>query len=110
MRVVNEHGAVHMTARSFSFCHGDGDRRHKTRRGGTTESMAEFKVGTVSPAGLIGAGLKAPSFPSFGRDYEGAVEGEQSVRLSPATARRENPHPFEAIPQPPNHEETEDSL
>ena len=35
------------------------------------------------------------------------MEGEQSVRLSPATARRENPHPFEAKPQPPNHEETE---
>ena len=35
------------------------------------------------------------------------MEGKQSVRLSPATARRENPHPFEAKPQPQNHEETE---
>ena len=70
----------------------------------------DFRVRTVRPTGLIGAGLKTPSFPSFGRDYEGAVEGEQSVRLSPATARRENPRPFEAKPQPPNHEETEDSL
>ena len=110
MRVVNEHAAAHMTARSFSFCHGNGQRRHQTRRGGTTESVAEFKVGTVSPAGLIGAALKPPSFPPFGRENVGAVEGEQSVRLSPATARRENPHPFESDPQPPKHEETEDSL
>ena len=69
-----------------------------------------LKRGTVSPVDLIRHALKPPSFPSFGRDYEGAVVGEQSVRLSPATARRENPRPFEAIPQPPNREETEDSL
>ena len=107
MRVVNAHAAEHMTARSFSFCHGADQCRHETRRGGTTGSMADFGVRTDSHAGLIRDGLKPPSFPSFGRDYEGAVVGEQSVRLSPATARRENPHPFEAKPQPPNHEETE---
>lgn len=101
MRVVNEHAAAHMTARSFSFCHGDGDRRHQTRRGGTTESMADFRVVTVSPLPRKRAGLKTPSFPSFGRENVGAVEGEQSVRLSPATARRENPHPFGNDPQPP---------
>ena len=38
MRLVNEHAAAHMTARSFSFCRGNGQRRHQTRRGGTTES------------------------------------------------------------------------
>ena len=101
MRLVSEHAAAHMTERSFSFCHGDDQCRQETRRGGTTGSMAEFKVGTVSPVGLIWAGLKVPSFPYFGRDYVGAVEGEQSVRLSPATARRENPRPFGNDPQPP---------
>ena len=70
----------------------------------------DFRVVTVSHPPRKWAGLKAPSFPSSGRENVGAVEGEQSVRLSPATARRENPHPFEAKPQPPNHEETEDSL
>ncbi len=110
MRLVNAHAAAHMTARSFSFCHGNGHRRHQTRRGGMTGSMADFGVRADSHAGLIQAGLKPTSFPSFGRDYEGAAEGEQSVRLSPATARRENPRPFQANPQPPNHEETEDSI
>ncbi len=110
MRLVNEHGAAHMTARSFSFCHGNGQRRHKTRRGGTTGSMADFRVVTVSPLPRKWAGLKTPSFPSSGRRNVGAVEGEQSVRLSPATARRENPRTFENDPQPPNREETEDSL
>ena len=70
----------------------------------------DFRVVNVSPLSLIWHALKTPSFPPFGRENVGAVEGEQSVRLSPATARRENPHPFEAKPQPPNHEETEDSL
>ena len=70
----------------------------------------DFRVVTVSPLPRKWAGLKTPSFPLFGRENVGAVEGEQSVRLSPATARREYPHPFEAKPQPPNHEETEDSL
>ena len=60
----------------------------------------DFGVVTVSHLPRKWDGLKAPSFPSFGRDYEGAVVGEQSVRLSPATARRENPHPFEYEPQP----------
>ena len=69
--------------------------------------MIDFRVVTVSPLPSKPVALKVPSFPYFGRDYVGAVEGEQSVRLSPATARRENPHPFEAKPQPPNHEETE---
>ena len=67
----------------------------------------DFGVVTVSHLPLKWAGLKVPFFPSSGRENVGAVEGEQSVRLSPATARRENPHPFEAKPQPPNHEETE---
>ena len=67
----------------------------------------DFRVVTVSHLPRKWDGLKAPSFPSSGRENVGAVEGEQSVRLSPATARRENPHPFEAKPQPPNHEETE---
>ena len=67
----------------------------------------DFRVVTVSPLPRKWAALKTPSFPSSGRENVGAVEGEQSVRLSPATARRENPHPFEAKPQPPNHEETE---
>ena len=70
----------------------------------------DFGVVTVSHLPRKWDGLKPPSFPSFGRENVGAVEGEQSVRLSPATARREYPHPFEAKPQPPNHEETEDSL
>ena len=100
MRLVNEHAAAHMTARSFSFCHGDGHRRHQTRRGGTTGSVAVFRVVTVSHLPWKWAGLKPPSFPSSGRENVGAVEGEQSVRLSPATARRENPRPFQAIPQP----------
>ena len=100
MRFVSEHAAAHMTARSFSFCHGDNQCCHETRRGGTTGSMADFGVRTDSHAGLIRAGLKMPSFPYFGRDYVGAVEGEQSVRLSPATARRENPRPFGNDPQP----------
>ena len=62
--------------------------------------MPDFRVVTVSPLPSKPVALKVPSFPSFGRDYEGAVEGEQSVRLSPATARRENPHPFWNDPQP----------
>ena len=69
-----------------------------------------FRGETVSHLPRKWAALKTPSFPSSGRENVGAVVGEQSVRLSPATARRENPHPFEAKPQPPNHEETEDSL
>ena len=69
--------------------------------------MIDFRVVTVSPLPSKPVALKVPSFPYFGRDYVGAVEGEQSVRLSPATARRENPRPFEAKPLPPNHEETE---
>ena len=69
-----------------------------------------FGVVTVRHLPRKWAALKTPSFPSSGRENVGAVEGEQSVRLSPATARRENPHPFQANPQPPNHEETEDSL
>ena len=60
----------------------------------------DFRVVTVSPLPWKWDGLKAPSFPSSGRENVGAVEGEQSVRLSPATARRENPHPFEYDPQP----------
>ena len=70
----------------------------------------DFRVVTVSHLPRTWAALKTPSFPLFGWENVGAVEGEQSVRLSPATARRENPHPFQANPQPPNHEETEDSL
>ena len=70
----------------------------------------DFGVVTVSHLLRKWGALKTPSFPPFGRENVGAVEGEQSVRLSPATARRENPRPFQAIPQPPNHEETEDSL
>ena len=70
----------------------------------------DFRVVTVSHPGIVRGALKVPSCPPFGRENVGAVVGEQSVRLSPATARRENPHPFEAKPQPPNHEETEDSL
>ena len=62
--------------------------------------MIDFRVVTVSPLPRKWDGLKAPSFPSSGRDYEGAVVGEQSVRLSPATARREDPPPFEPSPQP----------
>ena len=68
----------------------------------------DFGVVTVSHLPRKWAGLKVPFFPSSGRENVGAVEGEQSVRLSPATARRENPHPFQANPQPPNHKETED--
>ena len=64
----------------------------------------DFRVVTVSPLPRKWAGLKALSFPSSGRENVGAVEGEQSVRLSPDTARRENPHPFESDPQPPKHE------
>ena len=69
--------------------------------------IPDFGMVTVSHPGIVRGALKVPSFPPFGRENVGAVEGEQSVRLSPATARRENPHPFEAKPQPPNHEETE---
>ena len=65
---------------------------------------------TVSPLPSKPVALKVPSFPSFGGENEEAMEGEQSVRLSPATARREDPHPFWNDPQPPNHEETEVSL
>ena len=72
--------------------------------------IPDFMVVTVSHLPRKWDGLKPPSFPSSGRENVGAVEGEQSVRLSPATARRENPRLFEAIPQPPNREETEDSL
>ena len=57
-----------------------------------------FRVETVSHLPRKWAALKTPSFPSSGRENVGAVEGEQSVRLSPATARREDPHPFK-----PNH-------
>ena len=38
MCFVNDYTAAYMTARSFSFCRGNGQRRHQTRRGGTTES------------------------------------------------------------------------
>ena len=69
--------------------------------------IPDFGMVTDSHPGIVRGALKVPSFPSFGRDYEGAVEGEQSVRLSPATARRENPHPLKPRLQPPNHEETE---
>ena len=62
--------------------------------------IPDFGMVTVSHPGIVRGTLKVPSFPPFGRDYVGAVEGEQSVRLSPATARRENPHPFESDPQP----------
>ena len=61
----------------------------------------DFRVVTVSHLPRKWDGLKPPSFPPFGRENVGAVEGEQSVRLSPATARRENPHPFGNDPQPP---------
>ena len=61
----------------------------------------DFRVVTVSPLPRKWAGLKVPFFPSSGRENVGAVEGEQSVRLSPATARRENPRPFGNDPQPP---------
>ena len=67
----------------------------------------DFRVVTVSHLPRKWAGLKPPSFPSSGRENVGAVEGEQSVRLSPATARRENPPPLKPRPQPQNHEETE---
>ena len=60
--------------------------------------MIDFRVVTVSHPGIVRGALKVPSFPPFGRENVGAVEGEQSVRLSPATARRENPHPFENAP------------
>jgi len=62
--------------------------------------MIDFRVVTVSPLPSKPVALKVPSFPPFGRDYVGAVEGEQSVRLSPATARRENPHPLTLRSQP----------
>ena len=62
----------------------------------------DLRVVTVSHLPWKWAALKTPSFPPFGRRNVGAVEGEQSVRLSPATARRENPHPFGNDPQPQN--------